>query len=279
MLTARRVIAPPVGTRTQPQAIAHRGASGTAPENTLPAYDAAWSCGCGWIEADVQPTSDNVPMMLHDDDLDRTTDGRGPIREVSAEQVRALDAGSWFGRCADDSDTGDVRPPVDPCLDEDRYVNVLVPYLAEVVADLSPTRALLLELKGQHSREQVAAALAVLRASSWNERVLVESFDVETLRHVQFLEPGRPVGLLVQELHADPVAVCAELGAVAYNPDHRQLRERPEVVDALHAAGIAVLAYTVDDADDWAFLTELGVDGIVTNFPAELLVWQRAQLS
>ena len=266
LLTAHRA-APPVGTRKQPQAIAHRGASGAAPENTLPAYDAAWSSGCGWIEADVQPTSDNVPMMLHDDELDRTTDGQGPIRDVSAEQVRALDAGSWFGQ-------GGEAPDAD-----DQYSDVTVPYLAEVVADLSATRALLLEIKGEHTREQVAAELAVLKASRWDERVFVESFEVEALRHVRLLDPGRPVGLLVQELHADPVAVCAELGAVAYNPDHRQLRERPEVVDSLHAAGIAVVAYTVDDEDDWAFLTELGVDGIVTNFPAELMSWQQGQPS
>ena len=261
MLTATAVLSPSVERGSPPRVIGHRGASAAAPENTLPAYDAAWSSGCGWIEADVQPTSDNVPMMLHDDDLDRTTDGRGPIRHLSAEQVRALDAGSWF-------DAGSSSP----------YADAVVPFLSEVVANLSEHRALLLEIKGEHTREQVAAALAVLAASRWNERVLVESFELDALRHVRFLEPGRPVGLLVQELHEDPVAICAELGAVAYNPDHRQLRERPEVVDELHAAGIAVVAYTVDEPDDWAFLTGLGVDGIVTNVPAELLAWQARQL-
>jgi glycerophosphoryl diester phosphodiesterase len=106
--------------------------------------------------------------------------------------------------------------------------------------------------------------------------VLVESFEVEALRHVHELDPERPVGLLVHVLHDDPVAVCAELGAVAYNPDHRLLRERPEVVQELHAAGVAVVAYTADDPRDWAFLTDLGVDGIVTNTPGELLAWQQA---
>ena len=272
-LTTTAVRSPPAGTGL-PQAIGHRGASAAAPENTLPAFDAAWSSGCEWIEADVQPTSDNVPMMLHDADLDRTTDGCGPIRNLSAERVRALDAGSWFTA----SGTGGTDPDAD---DDSRgdpggFVGTVVPSLAEVVARLSPTRALLLEIKGKHTRDQVAAALAVLAASSWNERVLIESFEPDALRHVQLLDPGRPVGLLVQELHADPVAICVELGAVAYNPDHRQLRERPEVVDQLHAAGIAVVAYTVDEPDDWAFLTDLGVDGIITNLPGELLAWQWA---
>lgn len=244
----------------QPWVIGHRGASATAPENTLPAFDAAWSSGCGWIEADVQPTADDVPMMLHDAELDRTTDGRGPIRHLSAEQVRALDAGSWFGPGG-----------TSPC------AGAVVPFLSEVVAGLSAQRSLLLEIKGRHTRAQVAAALGVLQASGWNERVLVESFEVQALRYVRELEPQRPVGLLVHVLHEDPVAVCAELGAAAYNPDHRLLRDRPEVVEELHAAGVAVVAYTADDPDDWAFLTGLGVDGIVTNDPAELLAWLQAQ--
>lgn len=260
--TAPVLLAPAAGHVTKPRVIGHRGASAAAPENTLPAYDAAFSSGCGWIEADVQPTADNVPMMLHDGDLDRTTDGCGSIRDLSADQVRALDAGSWFGR-----DGGTPHGPT------------VVPYLAEVVATLSATRALLLEIKGEHSRDQVAAALAVIKASGWDDRVLVESFEMDVLAHVRSLDPGRPVGLLVQELHEDPVAVCAEVGAVSYNPDHRVLRARPEAVAELHAAGIAVVAYTADEPDDWAFLTELGIDGIITNTPAELLAWQRAQLA
>ena len=256
------LLAPPGGSGDHPRVIGHRGASAAAPENTLAAYEAAWSAGCGWIEADVQPTADNVPMMLHDDDLDRTTSGNGPIRGLSAQQVRALDAGSWFRLGANNP-----------------YAESVVPYLAEVLANLSASRSLLLEIKGEHTRDQVAAALAVIKASRWNERVLVESFEVDALRHVQELDPGRPVGLLVQELHADPVATCAELGAVSYNPDHRELRGRPEVVADLHAAGIAVVAYTADEPDDWAFLTSLRVDGIVTNTPAELLAWQQAQFA
>lgn len=262
MIVPTALLAPSGGMANHAWVIGHRGASAAAPENTLAAYEAAWSSGCGWIEADVQPTADNVPMMLHDDELDRTTDGIGPIRGLSAQQVRALDAGSWF------------RPgPNNP------YADSVVPYLAEVLDHLSASRALLLEIKGDHTRDQVAAALAVVKASCWNQRVLVESFELDALRHVQDLDPGRPVGLLVQELHDDPVATCAAVGAISYNPDHRELRGRPEVVGQLHAAGIACVVYTADEPDDWAFLTALGIDGIVTNTPGELLAWQRAQLS
>lgn len=243
--------------RSTPEVIGHRGASAEAPENTMLAFEAAWAAGCTWIEADVQPTADNVPVMLHDDDLSRTTDGSGALRHLSAEEVGKLDAGSWFRSAK--------GVP---------YAGTAVPNLAEVVEDLSASRALLLEIKGQHTREQVAAELAVIRASRWDERVFVESFQVEVLRHVHAIEPGRPVGLLVHVLHEDPVAVCAELGVASYNPDHRVLRERPEVVEQLHEAGVAVTAFTADHPEDWEFLTDLRVDGIITNIPADLLAWQ-----
>ncbi len=229
----------------------------------MPAFHAAWASGCRWIEADVQPTSDNVPMMLHDDDLARTTNGTGGIRSRSAREVRALDAGSWWNQ------RWNKRLDKGGC-----YDHTPVPLLSEVACALGPDRALLLEIKGEHSREQVKAELAVLAASGRDDRVFIESFDVQTLAHVRSIEPGRAVGLLVEELHDDPVRVCAELGAVAYNPRHELLRDRPTLVDELHGADIAVLAWTADRQRDWAFLTGIGVDGIITNTPAELLQWQ-----
>ncbi|MET3806612.1 glycerophosphoryl diester phosphodiesterase [Nakamurella sp. UYEF19] len=244
--------------RSGPWVIAHRGASRHAPENTMPAFEAAWASGCGWIEADVQPTRDNVPVVLHDEELSRTTNGSGPIRHLSSLDVLALDAGSWFT-------TGSTRA----------YSRTPVPLLADVVQTLGPGRALLLEIKNDHTRDQVLAEMAVVKASGWDDRVFYESFHTESLRHVQAIEPGRPVGLLVEELHDDPIAACAELGAIAYNPRHTLLRDRPELVGQLHDAGIAVMAWTADEPDDWTFLTELGVDGIITNTPGDLISFQR----
>jgi glycerophosphoryl diester phosphodiesterase len=243
--------------RPVPAVIAHRGASANAPENTMPAFEAAWATGCGWIETDVQPTVDNVPVLLHDPDLRRTTNGQGLVRSWSARDVQSLDAGSWFT-------TGSTRA----------YARTPVPLLADVAKNLGPQRSLLLEIKGEHTREQVLAELAVVKSSGWDDRVLLQSFEVPALRHVQSIEPGRPVGLLVEALHDDPVAICAEVGAVAYNPRHTLIRDRPEVVDDLHAAGIAVVAWTTDHPGDWALLHQVGVDGIITNAPGDLLQWQ-----
>lgn len=223
----------------------------------MPAFEAAWAAGCGWVEADVQPTMDNVPVLLHDQDLDRTTTGKGPVRTWSSRDIQSLDAGSWFA-------TGSTRA----------YTETSVPLLADVARNLGPQRALLLEIKGEHTRDQVLAEMAVVKSSGWDDRVLFQSFHESALLHVQSIEPGRPVGLLAQTLHDDPVAVCVDLGAVAYNPAHSLLRQRPELVDDLHAAGIAVVTWTVDNPQDWDFLIEVGVDGIITNVPGDLLEWQ-----
>jgi glycerophosphoryl diester phosphodiesterase len=247
------------GRRSHPTVIAHRGASGQAPENTMPAFEAAWAAGCGWIEADVQPTLDNVPVLLHDSDLRRTTNGQGQVRDWSAKDIRALDAGAWFDR------GGSAQQRRTP-----------VPLLAELTRELGPERSLLLEIKGEHTRDQVQAEIAVLRSSGRDDRVFLQSFEEPALRHVRSLDPGRPVGLLVDDLHDDPVAVCRSLGAAAYNPRHTLLRDRPELVETLHAAGILVLVWTADHPQDWAFLTDVGVDGIITNVPGDLLDWQAA---
>ncbi|MBM9467089.1 glycerophosphodiester phosphodiesterase [Nakamurella leprariae] len=240
-----------------PLVIAHRGASAAAPENTMPAFAAAWAAGAGWVETDVQPTLDGVPVLLHDPDLDRTTDGRGPVRGRSAREVAALDAGRWF---PDGAFTGTGVPP-----------------LSALLAELSPTRRLLLEIKGEHTRQQVRTVLRACRDSGQDHRVLVQSFEVAALGHVRDLDPHRPLGLLVEELDDDPVAACARVGACAYNPDHRALLDgltrRPDLLDELHRADVAVAVWTADDPADWAALTDAGVDAIITNRPAELLGW------
>jgi glycerophosphoryl diester phosphodiesterase len=237
-----------------PVVIAHRGASADAPENTLPAFRLAWAAGTTWVEADVQPTADAVPVLLHDDTVDRTTDGSGAVRELTAARLADLDAGSWKG-----------APPTG------------VPTLAALVAELTADRRLLLEIKGAHTREQVAAELEILHTAAALDRTLVQSFELDALAHVRALLPDEPVGLLVEHLHDDPVAVCADLHAIAYNPDVHALLDRPALVGTLHTAGIAVMPYTSDDPAQWAELTRLGVDGIITNRPAELLSWQASR--
>ncbi|MGQ5264690.1 glycerophosphodiester phosphodiesterase [Micromonospora sp. ZYX-F-536] len=236
--------------------IAHRGASAAAPENTLVAQEIARRGGADWIENDVQPSKDGIPFILHDSTVDRTTDGTGSIRNLTAAQIKALDAGSWFGP---------------------HYVGERVPTLAEQLADLR-TRGgnLLVEIKGRHTRDEVATIIRVIREEQMMGRVFIQSFEVDALRHTYELAPELPLGLLRSSLDADPVAIAKDLHLTAYNPDGNALLGRPEVVAPLHAAGVAVMAWTMDSAGLWQRLERIGTDAIITNRASELVGWNSA---
>lgn len=237
-----------------PTVYAHRGASSAAPENTLVSDEVARRAGAEWIEDDVQPSRDGVPYVLHDDTVDRTTDGTGRIRDLTAAQLDALDAGSWFAPS---------------------YAGTRLPTLAAQLEDLR-TRGgrLLLEIKGPHTREEVARIVREVRDHGMTDRVLVQSFEVDALRLTRELAPELPLALLRSTLDADPVATARDLRLAAYNPSDDALSARPGVVRELHAAGVAVNVWTVDRPDRWKALTAAGVDGIITNRPAELAGWR-----
>ncbi|RGC65981.1 Glycerophosphoryl diester phosphodiesterase [Micromonospora sp. MW-13] len=236
--------------------VAHRGASAAAPENTLVAQEIARRAGADFVENDVQPSRDGVPFVLHDGTVDRTTDGTGAIRSLTADQLKALDAGSWFAP---------------------QYAGARLPTLAEQLTDLRARGGnLLLEIKGAHTRDEVARIVEVIRAERMAGRVFVQSFEVDALRYTRELAPELPLGLLRGSLDADPVAVSRDLGLTAYNPTGAALLARPAVVADLHAAGVAVLAWTVDSPAQWQQLERIGTDGIITNRPAELAGWSAA---
>ncbi|MEO3780539.1 glycerophosphodiester phosphodiesterase family protein [Micromonospora sp. B11E3] len=236
--------------------VAHRGASAAAPENTLVAQEIARRAGADFVENDVQPSRDGVPFVLHDATVNRTTDGTGAVRDLTAAQLGALDAGSWFAP---------------------QYAGARLPTLAEQLADLRARGGnLLLEIKGRHSRDEVARIVEVIRAERMTSRVFVQSFEVDALRYTRELAPELPLGLLRSGLDADPVAVARDLGLTAYNPTGTALLARPAVVADLHAAGVAVFAWTVDSPAQWQQLERIGTDGIITNRPAELVGWNAA---
>ncbi len=230
--------------------VAHRGASAVVPENTLPAFVAAWESGATWVEADTQPTADGVPVILHDHTLDRTTTGFGPLRAHTSEQLAALTVPGLPG--------------------------AYVPQLRELVDLLTPQRALLLEIKGEHSADHVRVVLETSRAAAQPDRVFAQSFEVAALEHLKSIAPTAPFGLLVDGIDPDPVARCRAVGAVAYNPHYSEVIARPAVVPELRRAGITVAVWTSDDPSEWELLTRVGVDAIITNLPAELLAWQAA---
>ncbi|MGI6876266.1 glycerophosphodiester phosphodiesterase [Amycolatopsis sp. 3B14] len=237
-----------------PLTIAHRGYSAVAPENTLAAIEAGIRAGAEYVEIDAQTTRDGVPVVMHDNTVDRTTPGTGDISTLTAAQVTALDAGSWFSPA---------------------FAGQRVPTLGQVL-DLVRTSGstLLLEIKGPETRAETTRILDEVRNRGMARQVLVQSFDEQVLRDARAVAPEIPLGLLRGAVDADPVATAKAFGVVTYNPSAAALLTRPDTVSKLNSAGIAVMPYTVNDAATWRKLADAGVDAIITDRAGELAGWR-----
>ncbi len=247
----------------------HRGASALAPENTLAAFQKAIELGADGMEMDLQMTWDGAVVVIHDDTLDRTTDGRGRVTDLSLEQVKQADAGIKFGSA---------------------FRGQRVPTLGEVI-DLVKTSGnqrvrLNLEIKFGEGREGTpegleAAVLSVLRETGFIDRVTIQSFHHPSAAKMKGLEPRIPVGLLVGERRPppDPLSLVRLFRADYYAPHHRLVTA--ELVQALHQAGIPVVTWTVNDETDIRRMIRLGLgslpgDAIISDHPDRLLAVVKA---
>ena len=252
---------------SRPAVIGHRGAAATAPENTVASFRAA--LGADAVETDVQLSSDDVAFLLHDDDLDRTTDARAqgiePATTASTlpwERLRALDAGAWAGP----EFTGERLP----------QLAVLAGLLTAALDDGRPL-GLDLEIKtpSRHSAASVVEVVgAELSSPRWTRllaanAVLVTSFDPDVVELACSQLPV-PVGLLLASTPpAHEVAALAEVGLTAIVTSHEDLTG--DVVTAAHSAGLVVGVYTANNPSDWDRLVAIDVDAIVTDDPHALL--------
>jgi glycerophosphoryl diester phosphodiesterase len=233
----------------------HRGGGAMGPENTLPAISAALAAGFDYVEVDVALTADRQPVLMHDATVDRTTNGHGRLSTLTLAEVKALDAGSWF----------------DPA-----YAGTPVPTFAEFLDVLSASgHRALIEMKGPWDAAAVEAAVAELTARNLERRVAVSSFDARTLAMAGAASTVLPRLFILRQLPDDVVRAATESTVRGLIIARRALLERPEVVDELHAAGIRVVVYTLNSDTQWDAVTALGVDGIVTDDPATLSMWQK----
>lgn len=266
----------------RPLVIAHRGYSTVAPENTLAAFEAALHAGADLLELDVHLDADGVPVVLHDDRLDRTTDATGPVEHRTSATLRAADAGGWFSPA---------------------YAGQQVPTLQEVVDVVArfPQAGLLVEFKGVWGTAALTGAVASLRTSGVADRSIVQSFVRSTVSGLRDVAPDVRRALLVlhpglslegeelertfREVVRDPFTALstpagaareqaeqavADLGVVAVNPYVASLIASPDVIAEYHAAGVATYPYTVDEPRLWSDLLRHRVDGIITNDPGRL---------
>lgn len=230
-----------------PRWIAHRGAGKLAPENTLAAFRLGAAHGYRGFECDVKLSADGVLFLLHDGELERTTDGRGLAGDQPWRELAQLDAGSWHSRA---------------------YAGEPLPTLAALARWLRANGLLLdLEIKptpGQEEATGRAVALAV-RALWAGAAVppLLSSFRPEALQAAQAAAPELPRALLLQTLWSGWEEVAQALDCKAVITDHALMDA--ELLHGLHAQGRRVLVYTVNDAGEAQRLLALGVDGLITD--------------
>jgi glycerophosphoryl diester phosphodiesterase len=232
-----------------PLVIGHRGVAASAPENTLAGLRRAKALGCRWVEVDVRLTADDRPILLHDDMLERTTDGRGKVSALSLAEVRRHDAGSWF----------------DPSFAEER-----VPTLEEAVSLLAELGlGANIELKSPRGRETATGTVvAELLTRIWpadRPELLISSFRPAALAAVGARAPGICRGILFHSIPKNWRTVAKQLGCATIHADHQRLR--PAVVAEIRASGYPLLAYTVNEAERAHTLFDWGVASVFSDVP------------
>lgn len=231
----------------------HRGDRADAPENTVAAFDAAIAHGLDFVETDVQLTSDGVAVIMHDETVDRTTDGTGAVADLTFAEVRALDAGSWF----------------DPA-----FAGTRVPTLGEYLDVIRASKQKgLIELKGFWSVADVRSILDAIYTRGVQDRVVLASFHFGTIENAGTAAPAIPRVIIRRDLPADPVRLAAFYGAIAVMTTPWSLDQNPRAVKDMHDAGLGVLLYTLNSEKRWNVALRYGVDGIVTDTPSELDQW------
>lgn len=239
-----------------PYVAGHRGDVRGGPENTLPALQAVLDSPAEFVETDVQLTSDGVPVLIHDWTLDRTTDGTGPVWAATWDEISGLDAGSWAGP---------------------EYAGLAVPHLAEFLGILkSSDKHAIVELKGSWTAEQVSIVTTLIQEWDLSQRVVLASFDLVTLQAAAAVAPSIQRVIISREVNGDPADLAEACGAVGIVTSASFVRRLPEVIDRIHAAGLGVMLYTLNDESSWTEAISLGVDGIITDSPADLEAWARA---
>lgn len=226
--------------------IAHRGASGSAPENTLAAFKKALDIGVDAVELDLHGTADGEVVVIHDTSLERTTNHQGRVNQTTLETIKRADAGGWFAP---------------------EFVGEPVPTLAEALECIAKKTIAVLEIKDPLIGEAVVARI---RETQTQALTVIISFHTPVLETVRSLEPRIPTGWLIGDHnnHTAPVQLCQQLGKLGsslLNVNHQLITA--EFAYEIQRRGIALWCWTVDDISRMREMKAFGVQGITSNHP------------
>ena len=242
--------------RTPPLVIAHRGDSAHRPENTLASFAGALEVGAVLVELDVQLTADGHVVVLHDPTLDRTTTGRGDVREKTLAEVRAVSAGypDRFGTA---------------------FAGERVPLLSEALALLRERARVLVEIKTESVTEDVDGGIEArvaeeVRRGGMADRVALISFDHRAIVRLASLAPELTRGRLFGHTTPDEVLAAARDAACELVMPHKsQVSE--ELAGRVHAAGLKLATWVVDEPEELRQLARFGLYGVGSNRPGVLI--------
>jgi glycerophosphoryl diester phosphodiesterase len=250
---------------TPPLRIAHRGGAGIWPENTLYAFERAAKLGVDMIELDIHASADGVLVVMHDETVDRTTDGAGLIRQKTLAELKTLDAGYRW------TDNGGQSYPF-------RGLGIEISTLEEVLQAL-PQMPLIVEIK-QAVPAITNALCRLIRQYGRQEDLIVGSFHVDALREMRQICPA-----VATSAHANEVRLFVALNFLrltrtyAPAPFAFQVPVRqdnieivtPSFVRGAHERGMQVHVWTVNDLAEMEYLIRIGVDGLITDYPDRLM--------
>jgi len=227
---------------------AHRGASGEAPENTMASMKKAVDAGAKAVEFDVQLSKDNRLVVIHDYRVDRTTDGKGYVMRKTLEELKKLDAGSWYGG---------------------EYAGEKIPTLDEVVELLPGDTLLNIEIKSfmLDKRDIAKKVVETVERYGIEERVIISSFDHKLLEKVRNRSSHIKIGLLFygKLLGMKEYEGIRKLDPWSIHPSQDYLDE--EYIKQLKSTGCRIYTYTVNSRERFKELKKLGVDGIFSDHP------------
>ncbi len=231
-----------------PWIIAHRGASGHAPENTIASFQRAVELGSTFIETDLHVTRDGHFVAIHDDTVDRTTNGSGEVRNFTLDELRRLDAGLWFDR---------------------EFMGERVPTLEEII-EFSGKHDVVFYLELKYLAvtgmdHALAAALGKVKSAA---RTIVISFDASALASLRRIDPAIMMGLLVEDARPDSIRAALALGARQLCPESSRVDGK--FVEQAHRSDLPVVTWTVNAAENMRAMIANRVDGIMTDFPDRL---------
>ncbi|WP_419954272.1 glycerophosphodiester phosphodiesterase [Neobacillus niacini] len=231
--------------------VAHRGATGYAPENTIAAFDKGVEMKADYIEIDVQRSKDGELVIIHDNTVDRTTDGTGYVKDLTFDQIRSLDAGSWKG---------------------EQFTGERIPTFDEILERYHGKTGILIELKSPELypgiEAQVAQKLIERNLDKpQNEKIIIQSFNFESMKLTNSLLPKVPIGVLTSNRAHTTEQALKEFATYAdyFNPSYGIVSK--ELVDQVHSLGMKIQSWTVRSHEAAQFLLDMNVDGIITDYP------------